>query len=72
MAGDAVVIVGVTDEHELAPVSQRVEEGMVDQVHALLLVQPADVRDDGAARPAQPEPVPDRRPVPGLARDGAG
>jgi nitrogen regulatory protein PII-like uncharacterized protein len=40
MAGDAVVIVGVTDEHELAPVSQRVEEGMVNQVHALLLVQP--------------------------------
>ena len=48
------------------------EEGVVDQMHALLLVQPADVRDDGAAGPAQPEPVPERRPVLGFARDAAG
>jgi hypothetical protein len=30
MAGDAIVIMGVTNEHELAAVSQGVEEGMVD------------------------------------------
>src|SRR5262249_61315674 len=33
---------------------------MVDQVHALLLVQAADVRNDGAPGLAQPEPLSQR------------
>jgi hypothetical protein len=45
---DAVVVAGVAQQHELTPARQGVEEGVVDQVHAFLLVQPARVRDDRA------------------------
>lgn len=38
MAGDAVVVVGVADQDELAAAGQGIEQGVVDQVHALLLV----------------------------------
>jgi hypothetical protein len=48
MAGDAVVVVCVADQDELTATGQRVEQGVVDQVHALLLIQPAHVRDDRA------------------------
>src|SRR5271157_2490001 len=72
MAIDAVVVVGVTDKHELAAAGQGVKEGMVDQVHALLLVQPAHVRYDRAAGLAQPEPVPERLLVLLFALDGVG
>ena len=33
---------------------------MVDQVHALLVIEPADVADDRLERIAQPEPLPQR------------
>src|SRR5215471_20554550 len=69
MVGDAVVVVRVADKDELAAAGQRVEEGVVDQVHALLLIQPAHVRDDGAGAVAEPEPVPEHLLVLTLARD---
>ena len=57
MGIDAVVVASVADEHELTPAGQRVEKCMVDQVHALLLIQPAYVGNDGAESLTQPEAV---------------
>lgn len=72
MVGDAVVVAGVADQDELAAAGQGVEQGVVDQVHALLLIQPAHERHDRAVGLAQPEPVPERLCVLGLALDAAG
>lgn len=60
MLVDAIVVVRVTDEHELAAVGQGIEKGMVHEVHALLLVEPAHIGDERAAGLAQPEPFPQR------------
>ena len=60
MVGDAVVVMRVADQNELAAPGQGVEQGVVDQMHALLLIQPPHVRDDGPVGLAQPEPVPKR------------
>ena len=59
MLPDAAVRAG-SQEHELAAVLQAVMDGVGDQRHAFLLIQPADVADDGLERILQPEPLPQR------------
>src|ERR1035437_7877384 len=59
MVPDATVRAG-SQEHELAAVLQAVMDGVGDERHALLLIQPADVADDGPERIPQPKPLPQR------------
>ena len=71
VAADAVVVERVAEQHELGPAGQRVKQGVMDQVHAFLLVQPAHVGDDRAPGLAQQEPVPEAFFVVVLAVQGA-
>src|ERR1039458_6118076 len=59
MVPDAAVRAG-SQEHELAAVLQAVMDGVGDERHAFLLIQPANVTDDGPERIPQPEPLPQR------------
>ncbi len=59
MVPDAAVRAG-SQQHELAAVLQAVMDGVGDERHAFLLIQPADVADDGLEHIPQPEPLPQR------------
>ncbi len=59
MLPDAAIRAG-SQQHELRAVLQAVMDGVGDERHAFLLVQPADVADDGLERIPQPEPLPQR------------
>src|ERR1039458_3903321 len=47
-------------QYELAAVLEAVMDGVGDERHAFLLIQPADVTDNGLKHILQPEPLPQR------------
>src|ERR1035441_2007308 len=59
MLPDAAIRAG-SQEHELAAVLEAEMGGVGDERHAFLLIQPADVADNGLEHILQPEPLPQR------------
>ncbi len=48
---------GRAEQHELRTVLQTVEHGVLDQMHAFLRIEPADVGDERLEVPAHPQAV---------------
>ena len=48
VAGDAILVNGIAEQYELGVVCEGIKERMVNEMHALLPVQAAHVRDDRA------------------------
>src|ERR1035441_8196783 len=59
MLPDAAIRAG-SEKHELAAALEAVMDGVGDERHAFLLIQPADVADNGLKCILQPEPLPQR------------
>jgi hypothetical protein len=59
VTADRVLVYRLSQQDELRSPGKRVEQGVVDELHALLFIQPPNVGDDRAPGFAQPEAVPE-------------